>query len=378
MTTLIKQKKSAASNLSTEQKTFNRLRKKVEKLHLQIQRSYEDLDESFKFYYKTLLPAKQIALVHLADCTKLMYGHYKNLSTLSKKDKKILKEILSSKISEILSAKEPKDADPEICAMLKDLDGVDFHKEISSQFDEFKKDMESMFRDEGVDVDLSGINDYEDQDDLKSKMFEAMREARERMEENGSTSQTKQKTKKELDKEKKIQELENLQKKGLSTIYKQLAKAIHPDLEQDPEKKGVKETLMKRLTNAYDTNDLHALLTLEIEWMNQSQNDEKKNTIQGNEQLKTYNSILKTQVESLEQELAMAFMHPKYLPIHEYLSDNLVPIFQMERELTIAQMEATEYQDITKKLLSKDPLKTLRFVCSEYLKEIELLNDIFF
>ena len=38
-----------------------------------------------------------------------------------------------------------------------------------------------------------------------------------------------------------------LQKKSMNAIYKQLAKALHPDLEFDPEKRAKKEEQMKRL-----------------------------------------------------------------------------------------------------------------------------------
>lgn len=49
---------------------------------------------------------------------------------------------------------------------------------------------------------------------------------------------SKPKTKKELIKEQKARELEILQNKGLNSIYKRLAKGLHPDLEQNLENRS--------------------------------------------------------------------------------------------------------------------------------------------
>ncbi|MBA3816938.1 MAG: hypothetical protein H0X29_10575 [Parachlamydiaceae bacterium] len=365
MLTLTKQKKDSTSNLSVEQKNFNRLRKRVEKLHLLIKSTQEELDECLSFYYKVLIPEQQNLFIYLTESTKLIYIHYKTLPTLTKKDKKILKEILSHKVREILSKKSPCEADPEVCAIFKDIVGVDFQELALLEMNNFKKNIEEKFKKEGVDIDLSNIDDNHYEFEIRSKISEALSEFREKMEEQQSKSQPKQKSKRELEKEKKAQELENVQKKGLSTIYKQLAKVVHPDLEQDPAKKSEKEVLMKRLTHAYDNNDLHALLALEIEWMNRSENDVTKNAQQSNEQLKIFNSLLKKQTESLEEELSMVCMNPKYFSIQDYLIDDFyTPIFQMQIDLRQAQSSLKEYREVAKKLLSKDPLKTLRAICA--------------
>ncbi|WP_460547975.1 J domain-containing protein [Hymenobacter daeguensis] len=46
------------------------------------------------------------------------------------------------------------------------------------------------------------------------------------------------------------------------TIYRQLARAHHPDLERDPEKQADKTARMQRITEAYEADDLYALLQL--------------------------------------------------------------------------------------------------------------------
>ncbi|GAB3857293.1 hypothetical protein GCM10028822_30750 [Hymenobacter terrigena] len=46
------------------------------------------------------------------------------------------------------------------------------------------------------------------------------------------------------------------------TIYRQLARTHHPDLERDPEKQADKTARMQRITEAYEADDLYTLLQL--------------------------------------------------------------------------------------------------------------------
>jgi hypothetical protein len=46
------------------------------------------------------------------------------------------------------------------------------------------------------------------------------------------------------------------------TVYRQLARANHPDLERDPAQQQHKTALMQRITEAYEANDLYTLLQL--------------------------------------------------------------------------------------------------------------------
>ncbi|MBF9143274.1 J domain-containing protein [Hymenobacter properus] len=46
------------------------------------------------------------------------------------------------------------------------------------------------------------------------------------------------------------------------TIYRQLARQHHPDLERDPEKQAARTALMQRITEAYEADDLYTLLQL--------------------------------------------------------------------------------------------------------------------
>jgi hypothetical protein len=60
---------------------------------------------------------------------------------------------------------------------------------------------------------------------------------------------------------------EEFRKRSIAKLYKQLARVLHPDLEQDRGLQSEKVQLMQELTEAYRQNDLHTLLRLELQWI---------------------------------------------------------------------------------------------------------------
>ena len=120
------------------------------------------------------------------------------------------------------------------------------------------------------------------------------------------------KTKRQLEKEERMRQAEQLRNKSIASVYKQLAKVLHPDLEPDAGRKQAKGTLMQELTAAYRNNDLHTLLRLELEWIHREEGDVERLT---EEKLSIYNQVLKEQVFELERELAELPYHPRYQPI---------------------------------------------------------------
>ncbi len=116
-------------------------------------------------------------------------------------------------------------------------------------------------------------------------------------------------------KQKREAELEEARKRGVATIYKQLAKVLHPDLEQDPGRRQEKERLMQELTAAYRAGDLHTLLRLELEFIHREQGD--LNHL-GEEKLKIYCELLAEQADELERGVAGVAMEPRYGAIRQY------------------------------------------------------------
>lgn len=111
-------------------------------------------------------------------------------------------------------------------------------------------------------------------------------------------------------------EMAEARKRGLSTIYKQLAKILHPDLERDPERRAEKERLMQELTSAYKSGDLHTLLRLELEYIHREQGNLER---LGDEKLAVYCEVLAEQVRELEAEYEQVGYEPRYQAMASYL-----------------------------------------------------------
>jgi hypothetical protein len=87
--------------------------------------------------------------------------------------------------------------------------------------------------------------------------------------------------------------------KAARSIYMELVKEFHPDLESDEEEKLRKTKLMHLITEAYSKNDLYELLKLRMTLITEQ---EKPQTFV-EPQLKRYNKILIKQILFLEKEL---------------------------------------------------------------------------
>lgn len=356
MLPIIKSKKVAQNSLSHSQKTFNRLRKKIGTLQLELKSSQNELDECLRFYQQNLQPKEQAVKEHLTSIVKILYGQYKKIpQRLSKQDCNSLKSMLSNMTARIIELSGIINNDPEIAAIILDLENIDYRQLMSDEFKEIKESLETMCKDNGMNVNLSDIHESNDENDMMRKIFEAMREARSQMQEEEVPE--KPKSKKEMNRELKEKKLAALQKQDLNQIYKQLAKVIHPDLEQDPKLKNEKVELMKKLTVAYEDKDLHTLLVLELEWLNRSENTNERTE----DQLKIYNSILKEQVKALELEFSIMLRSPKYYAIQQFLQHD-VPFFVLNITHKEIKYELGYVEDLLRKLQNEDLIKTIRML----------------
>jgi hypothetical protein len=102
----------------------------------------------------------------------------------------------------------------------------------------------------------------------------------------------------------------------LSTLYKQLAKVLHPDLERDPARQTEKLRLMQQVTEAYRNRDLATLLRLEVEHLRRDEGDVASLT---QEKLYLYAEVLTEQVELLREEYEAIVYQPRFSCIAPYV-----------------------------------------------------------
>ncbi len=119
--------------------------------------------------------------------------------------------------------------------------------------------------------------------------------------ENHEQRESKKKTAAQIAKElKEEQEAKNIGQASRK-IYTELVKQFHPDKEHDELERERKTEIMKRITIAYEKNDLFDLLKLQLEYLQIDKNHINK---LADDKLKYYNKILKEQLEELQDELA--------------------------------------------------------------------------
>ncbi|RYU81883.1 hypothetical protein [Hymenobacter persicinus] len=105
------------------------------------------------------------------------------------------------------------------------------------------------------------------------------------------------KTKKQKAKEAAAQAEQNQLLGNTKTLYRQLARANHPDLERDPAVAQEKTARMQQITRAYEANDLYTLLQLLSEHAPGHTDSESENL------LTSYTRALRQQQDELKQRM---------------------------------------------------------------------------
>ena len=353
--------KQAAKTLSKSQQIFNRLSQKIENLQDELQSKTKILDECLMFYGNVIHPLEQEMLILQKEVTKLLYKFYMNnkfvIGNLGNKKRQILKDIISVQLDNILCG-DKNEPDEEIKHIYQNIFGVSYEAVAKEGFSEIINEMESMFSNMGLDVDLSDIDIKSGEEDIFRKIKEIEEKAKRDLENEQASQGVKKKTKKQLAKELKEQQIEEARNRNISSIYKQLAKVLHPDLEQDTAIKIEKESLMKQLTAAYETHDLHTLLRLEIQWIHKE--NSHLETLSENK-LEIYIQLLKEQIKELEEEHYMLSHHPRYLPLNYFYHESSLPNIQI---LTSKKNQIKEIigslNNSIQRLKGDDPLSELR------------------
>lgn len=297
--------------LSKTQQAFNRLVKKVETLRKNIQQDTSMLDENLAYYDKYIDPLEDQEVAIRKDLVKILFQFYGDKKTITESDKNCIRSIISTHIKEVFYL-DKKDPDEEFKIIYKKIEGVGYDEVVQDEFDDMRDEMENMFEKAGIDVDLDGMSAKTTEEEMARKMKEIQEKLLQQQEEMNAKQSARKKTKRQLDQEAKERAIQEARNRNIGSIYKQLAKVLHPDLEQDEDKKAEKQELMKLLVGAYEKNDLHTLLQLELQWI---YNEENNLETLSEEKLKIYIQVLKDQAQELEFEKSGLVHHPKYQAI---------------------------------------------------------------
>ncbi|MDI3318527.1 hypothetical protein [Pinibacter soli] len=303
--------KGNQTKIGKAQQAFNGLIRKIEKLRLAIQQNTLLLDDKMRFYNSEMSKLERELLEAKKEIVKELYKAFKS-KAYKGRERSLLRSIISDHLEDIM---EDEELDEELQRIFSGVEKMDYQEMKSREFETEKEKLEQVFNMYGFDVNSDAFKSAKSKDDLLKETFKMMADLEKKGEEN-KERRSRKKSKKQLEKELIEQQKEELHGKNIGRVYKQLAKMFHPDLESDPEKKIEKEELMKQLTAAYDSKDLHTLLRLELEYIYKEENNTANLS---EEKLKIYNEVLKEQVAELESELHMLPMHPQYRALHAFV-----------------------------------------------------------
>jgi hypothetical protein len=354
--------------LTKAQQTFNRLIKRIEALRSKIESETRRLDNLLAYYGKHLYPRLQRQTELRKALARTLATFLDNKRLKGKKARFTLCDLIADQLDAIV-AEDDCLSDDDLRALFQRVTGEDFEEVTREEFEEARQEMESTFNEFGIDIDLSDMKPGMSDEALAAKAAEMNTRLQEEIEkqQQSFTPPRRPKTARQHEREKREKLAEELRKKTLATVYKQLARVLHPDLELDPERRRQKERLMQELTVAYSNNDMHTLLRLEMEWIEREEGEIERLT---EEKLAVYNQTLKEQVQGLEQELRELPCDPRYQPIVVFEGPfratvrNDGPAEALRLDKANASIEAS-----IRDLRSNNGLETLRAILRSYRNE---------
>ena len=349
--------------LSKNQVLFNAITKKIATLQAEIAKKKLLLDTALSLYSKNVYPLKKQLLNQRETLIITLWKIYTS-NKLSKADQRNLKKLIQYHLDQFL---EEKDAtfSAAIQEILEAIEGINYQQIIEEEKEKNKAEMKAEFA--KIDIDLTE-EDFENE----NKMAEKIALAREKMKtgaaEDYQWQQQKRQQKKsarQINYEKKQQEIEDLKKKNIGTIYKQLAKLFHPDLEQDALKKAEKEALMKTLTAAYEAKDLHTLLMLELKWIHQQQNQLADIA---DDKMSIYLAILNEQKDDLINEKNQLILHPQYSVLADEFGYHFqkYPLQIIQKETHDKQQDIQAIEQTLQQLNTENALKEVKSIIKKW------------
>lgn len=303
---------SGTKKLTHAQDRFNKLTARIEKLENELVEKEKSLQYVMNHFSKNMEPLiesdarNKIQLAFLVEEKMLS-------AKLSKKAQAQAEELIIHLLNEAFTEVIANEEEISLYNRFADLSYED-EKELELTFR--KGEMEALFSQERIDIDLTDI-DIENEEEIAKIMaeFQEKRQNKQLEDNQKEAENPKKKTKKEIVRENIEKAKIEAQNKSLKSIYISLSKALHPDMEADPAEKLKKEELMKKVTVAYQEKNFPLLLQLEMEWIHQT--SEHLNKL-SDDKLNIYIEILLDRERELQAEIFMLQQHPRFQKVRDY------------------------------------------------------------
>ena len=322
-------RKAASQPLTPAQEEFNKRMKALERARAAHDRKRKRLDKDLAVCRNELMPLVEMRNRSEYQLIFLVSEAHGTLK-LTARRRIALEDLLLGKIVDLRD--DPTGLDDEQMAKLATLhdeldppcdpddaeeEEEDLDEQAREEFEAMRAMLEGAARGAGVDLDLSGLDPSMDPEEFEQRVMERLEAAARDADSNKKTRRKRKPSKAALERERLRQEAEEAKKRDFKSLYKQLAKVLHPDLEGDAAMKAQKESWMKRLTTARANGDLREMLAIEVEWLGKEAGNLAKAT---DEKLRVYSMVLKEQLAELKEQTKLLAHGSEYIPLRRFMT----------------------------------------------------------
>jgi hypothetical protein len=345
--------------LGKEARAFNRALGRVQALNHALDAEKRRLDRLLVFHAAEIRPRADRAAALRVGLVRALVPFLDD-RRLTKGQHRVLGRILADQLDDVLLHVDEAPAD--LQALFERLHDISYGQALQDDLEEARAGMAAILDEFGFDVELPQLRTDMTEEDLAAAAAQLADELR-RAEGSRSAAKQRPRGKAARAAEERARRHEQLRKVSLGAVYRRLVKEMHPDLEPDPAERDRKGRVMQDITAAYTRGDLHALLQLELEWLDPASGDAAR--LSG-DKLRAYTELLKQQATELEAELQALRLHPRYAPLVVEGPFGFPTVIDGPREVERLDAVAEQIRSALNRLSSNEALQEVRGAIREY------------
>ena len=344
--------------LGKEERAFNRALAKVQTLSRALEDEKRRLDRLLVFHAAEIRPRADRACALRAGIIRAL-APFLDDRRLTKGQHRVLRRILVEQLDDVLMHAEKPE--PDLQAVFERLHGVSFAQAMQDDLEEARAGMAAIFDELDLDVDVPELRADMTEEDAAVAAARLADELR-RAAESHEAAQTARSGHASRGAEERARRSELVRKDTLGAVYRRLVKELHPDLEPDPAERERKNRIMQSVTAAHTRGDLHALLQLEIEWLDPAADAARLSR----DKLQAYTALLKEQATELQAELHSMRLYPRYAPLMVDGPFGLPMVIDAPREVERLDSVIEQLRRALERLSSDEALQEVRGAIREY------------
>jgi hypothetical protein len=344
--------------LDKEERAFNRALAKVQALSRALDDEKRRLDRLLVFHATEIRPRTDRALALRVGIVRALVPFLDD-RRLTKGQHRVLRRILVELLDDVLMHAEKPDQD--LQALFERLHAVSYAQAVHDDLEEARAGMAAIFDELGLDVDVPQLRADMTEEDAAVAAVQFADELR-RAEEDHAADQTARHGKAARATEERARRSEQLRKDTQGAVYRRLVKELHPDLESDPAERERKNRIMQNVTAAHARGDLHALLQLELEWLDPAGDAARLSR----DKLRAYTALMKEQATELQAEMRSMRLHPRYAHLIVDGPFDLPMVIDGPRDVEQLDCVIEQLRRALERLSSNEALQEVRGAVREY------------